>query len=157
MACIELCRVLCIKDRLKRAANMGRPRGSIDEFSFNEIAYALEVSPAEVERTYRAMVAIGEIDQWHWVRWDDEQPDREDATVTSRMKRYRARQKEQRIQQQSYAVTSVTLRPDSDSDKKERGAFFDEFDRAEAFAAEQRKKQLVLPVGPVVVKQRGGR
>src|SRR5258706_8475141 len=61
-------------------ANVGRPRGSLAEFSILECAAALDVPPEDAARIYAAMEGHGWIDQDYLVTWDERQPDREDPT-----------------------------------------------------------------------------
>jgi hypothetical protein len=96
-------------------ANVGRPRGSLAEFSVIECAAGLDLPVEHVARIYAAMEAHGWIDQDYLVTWDERQPDKEDPTAKDRMRRMRERRKAERLSTERYGVTGVTSRPDKTS------------------------------------------
>ncbi len=119
---LPLHEILAVAMEVMRAANVGRPRGSLSEFSFIECAAALDLPAEHVARIYVAMEDHGWIDQDYLVTWDERQPDKEDPTNKERQRRFRQRRKEEResarngvtpaLENPRNAVTSVTSRPD---------------------------------------------
>lgn len=154
MACVEKSRVLGIVTCLEVAANKGRPRGSVADFSLLECAAALRIAPVEVERVYKALEHVGWIDREYLTTWDERQPDKEDPTNTLRQQRYREKKRSERN-----TVTPVDITPRPDTDKKEEEALPEVGNSVNWAEAEawRKAKQSPLPLGPVVVKRRGYR
>ncbi len=95
------------------AANRGRPRGSVAEFSVDEAAAALDLPVENVARIYAALEEVGWIDQEYLVTWDERQPDKEDPTAAVRQQRRREKLKKKRLSTLPtgrHGVTSVTPR-----------------------------------------------
>lgn len=158
---VELCRVLAIVTCLEVAANKGKPRGSIADFSVLECAATLRIQAGEVRRVYKALEACGWIAQEYLTTWDDRQPDKEDPTNVMRQRRYQEKKRAERKASRGYnAVSAVTITPKTtDTDKQERAVKFSTGQTvtwAEIEAAERTQpKQRSLPLGPVEVRKRG--
>jgi hypothetical protein len=118
---VELCRVLAIVTCIEVAANKGRPRGSIADFSVLECAAALRIPAPEVRRVYKALEKCGWIDQEYLSTWDDRQPDKEDPTNAIRQQRHREKRRAERTASAGRnGVTAVIQTPKTtDIDKQE--------------------------------------
>jgi hypothetical protein len=141
---VPLTDVHSVVGKILEAANKGRPRGDISEFSILETAAALDIRADEVGRIYAALEDVGWIDRQYVTTWDDRQPDL-DPTNAERQARHRRRKK---IIELNQSMSRVTVTPDSDSVSKKEAT-----DEEEA----QKWRQAHLPLSPVVLRPRGNR
>lgn len=82
------------------------PRGSLEEFSVEECAIALDVPPEDVARVYTTLQNRGWIDDQDFIsKWYLRQPDSEDPTAKDRQRRSRANRKEEL---ESFSPSRVT-------------------------------------------------
>lgn len=109
--------VVAIALAMLAAANKGRPRGSIAEFSVEECSAALDIELDGVGRVYAALEEKGWIDQEYLCTWDERQPDKEDPTANERQKRRRAKLRAER-----HGVTTVTVTTRQDQTNKKAQA-----------------------------------
>jgi hypothetical protein len=112
-AAVPVAEVVAIATMMLCKANIGRPRGSLADFSVFECAAALDIEPERVARAYAALEDRGWIDQEYLATWDERQPDREDPTVAERVRRHRRKKKvkmeaERRIEE-AVGVTRYTV------------------------------------------------
>lgn len=165
MTCVEKPRVLGIALCLIEAANKGRPRGAIDEFSLLECAVTLRIDPQEVRRVYKTLEELGWIDQAHLATWDERQPDKEDPTAKERLKRFRQRQKVRKkdeLDMQRAFQRNETPRLDETSKEEATvtnltpGASLT-YEQAEEFLKKQKSSQGNLMFKPVGMAPRGNR
>ena len=84
---IHVTAAICVVGTLLECANKGKPRGCVEDYSFEEAAASLDLETQDVERIYGALEGLGWIDQEHLVEWDERQPD--DPTQAVRSARYR--------------------------------------------------------------------
>jgi hypothetical protein len=77
-------------------ANQAKPRGSLEDFSSDVSAVALDLERGQIEQVYAALEEIGYIDQGWIVEWHLIQREKEDPTSTERSRRRRERLKEER-------------------------------------------------------------
>ena len=90
---VPVAEVIAVAASILCKANIGRPRGSLAEFSVFECAAALDMDAEHVARVYAALEDRGWIDQDYVVTWDERQPDKEDPTAAERQRRLRARKR----------------------------------------------------------------
>ncbi len=104
---VHLTVVLAIVVRLDALANRSSPRGSVADMSVAEFASALDLRPDVVTRVRIALEEpdIGWIDQDHVVDFFQRNPDQEDSGAKERMRRMRARRKEEMAAAKEAAAT----------------------------------------------------
>jgi hypothetical protein len=77
-------------------ANQAKPRGSLEDFSPDVSAVALDLEREQIDHVYAALEEIGYIDHGWIVEWHLIQREKEDPTSTERSRRRRERLKEER-------------------------------------------------------------
>lgn len=152
---VELPRVIAIVTCLEVAANRGRPRGCVAEFSCEDCGAALGIPDVEVRKVYRCLQKRGWIDREYLTTWDERQPDREDPTAAERQARRRARIRKENSA--SHAVTQRDVTPRLDKTiKKEaevRALTTGDLVSAKQLADYKTPKQIPIPFDPQLVKQ----
>ena len=78
---IHVTAAICVVGTLLECANKGKPRGCVEDYSFEEAAASLDLETQDVERIYGALEGMGWIDRAFLVTWDERQPDNEDPTA----------------------------------------------------------------------------
>jgi hypothetical protein len=89
---IHVTAAICVVGTLLECANKGKPRGCVEDYSFEEAAASLDLKTQDVERIYGALEGMGWIDRAFLVTWDERQPDNEDTTNAERQARWRERE-----------------------------------------------------------------
>jgi hypothetical protein len=119
---IHVTAAICVVGTLLECANKGKPRGSVEDYSFEEAAASLNLEVQDVERVYGALEGMGWIDRAYLVTWDERQPDKEDPSAAERQARARMRKRQNRQfgkgEQKQRESSRVTSRSDSDSVSK---------------------------------------
>src|SRR5262245_50786960 len=107
---IHVTTVIAVAAVILESANRGKPRGSVADFSVADCAAGLDLDMDTVREIWHRLEEMGWIDRDYLVKWDERQPDKEDATAAERMKRYRARKKDAVAQKQLDlgGVTGIT-------------------------------------------------
>jgi hypothetical protein len=95
LAGVRITEVHSIAGKLLVAANKGKPRGPIADFSVLECAAALDLVPDEVTRVCHTLEGMGWSDRDYLTTWDDRQPDKDDPTAAERQQRAREKKREQ--------------------------------------------------------------
>jgi hypothetical protein len=162
LARVHITVVKCVVIDLLIAANKGRPRGSIAEFSVLECADGNETTTDKVERVYAVLQGLGWIDQEHLVTWDERQPDKEDPTAADRQARRRQKIREQNQPQNRPSHRDVT--PRQDKTQTLSAAPVSALATGETLTWKQAQeagyrpaRQRSLPLPPVPLNQRGNR
>jgi hypothetical protein len=164
---IHVTAAICVVGTLLECANKSKPRGCVEDYSFDEAAASLDLETQDVERVYGALEGMGWVDRAFLVTWDERQPDNEDPTAAERMARMRMRKRQNpalgKSEQNQRESLRVTLRPDSVS-KKERGGEITPLAPGATVTWKQAQeagyvpaKQRSLPLPPVPLNQRGNR
>jgi hypothetical protein len=116
MTGLHLTVVIAVQDALQEAANDGRPRGSLADFSIVEWAAALDLDSEVVARVYAAMEELGAIDDEYLIAWDKRQKPAEDPTNAERQRRHKAKKRRERLSTgnggNGVTLVTVTTRPD---------------------------------------------
>lgn len=89
----ELVQVLAVVSALRNAAAKTRKHGDIGDFSFEECASGLNLTPDMVTGIARALLETNWLDQHYLVSWTEDQPDQQDPTAADRQRNKRAREK----------------------------------------------------------------
>lgn len=98
MSGVELADVVSIVTDMLCRANKAKPRGSLADFSVLECAAALDLPPDSVRAVDGVLRELGWIDDGNDFisTWYERQPDQEDSTAAERMRRYRAKKRQER-------------------------------------------------------------